>query len=186
MNKSEARAVILKAFEDQLKAANKVLNELFREPTRKWICRFADKSAIAGDCVKAFIRPLNPLTRLNTEKVGLAFKRATKKFRFTHEELIELIDTGVLEITDWDRAVDILESKRIIKAADCQEEVPGGWTNELRLLVTEKGRFEGLAKQVSGAVDIEGSIRRASEELDREPVTNLPTGIVLPGMSKVQ
>lgn len=163
-NPNHEMAIAYVAFKNQLAAAAKVLDEHYKKPLENWLDRFADKEVEIDGVVKLF-RPKVEAKKGERIPDGPAieqgFQDLARKGAFNLAELQNLIEVGALVVGDLE-AMKVPVAKKLKvkpeKLETTMADTPAGFKQEFRTTVLAKGKFEGLAGQVTKAVDIEKAI----------------------------
>lgn len=180
MIKNELLVLAAKAFEDQIKSAQVALEDNFRTPIKAWLKTLVDQEREVDGTVKAYIRrilPTDPVSAVSAESTERAFEKAVQTKKFSATDYAAMVDSGLLTPIGGEQLAQFLVDHGIGTMPGYTILIPGtpaGWTDELRLTVMAKGRFEGLKASLKKTVDLEETIRLAAKQIETTP---LATGL---------
>jgi hypothetical protein len=166
MTKNERLVIVGKAFEDQIKQASTLLEQLFRSPVKAWLLGLVVQEREVAGCVKAYIQADKEHEVTDSDAVKVDLVDAIRDKQIGQQAIAKLLDDGVLCLGDPDKAAGLLQA--IGSRRSYKHTVPAGGRPALRLNVTAKGRFEGLSKALKNIVDLPIAIQKAADDIEND------------------
>jgi hypothetical protein len=168
MNTAQVKKLIAvgAALEQQVKAAAKLIEELFRVPIKTHLAALPAAERREGlevQGVKAYIQEDRAKDELQVEVVSQDFKKAVAEGKLTAATLKKLVEDDLIGVANPAQLAGIIAGALGVDEKLYTARKAGGGRPALKFLTTNEGQFAGLEKALAETVDLVGSIRKAAE-----------------------
>ena len=188
MDKNSRQIIVAKALEDLIKGAIVVLEEQLWGPIKARLLELPAaqrrEGVIAAECVKAYIQEDRAKEEINQKAVANDLLAALKSGMYSSAEMAELLEAGAICLADAEKAAGSVAAKLGKDVGGYTHTQPGGGRPALKMLVTAKGRFEGLRARIAALTNLPAMLQDAVSQLETADLEEPAPGTTSIGVAR--